>query len=249
MEPGSSLFFEASDINDAGQVVGACSGLTPTRACLWQSGNPIVDLGVVIPPNTFSVPEAINANALIVGWGAVGNADSVRGLSWSGLAGTPTDLGELAGGDDRSIAFDLNDAGLIVGRSNAGSGDRAVKWDGGGPIDLGEVPGGENYSEAFGVNALEEIVGVSGAASGNRGVLWDGTGGPYDLNDRLDASGAGYEIFEARAINDAGQIAANANVGGVQHAVLLTPVPEPGVLGLSLVSVVSIALCALRRSR
>jgi probable HAF family extracellular repeat protein len=249
LEPGSPLFFEASDINDAGQVVGQCSGLTPTRACVWESGNPIVDLGVVDPPNTFSVPEAINASALVVGWGAIGSTGGIRGLSWSGLAGTPNDLGELGGGEDRSIAFDVNDVGQIVGRSNAGSGDRAVLWDGGPPIDLGELPGGENHSEAFGINDLGEIVGVSGDGSGDRGVLWDTTGGPYHLNDRLDASGAGYEIFDARAINDAGQIAANANVGGVQHAVLLTPVPEPGVLAGTLASVAVLALCASRRVR
>ena len=72
-------------------------------------------------------------------------------------------------------------------------------------------------------------------------------GGPYDLNDRLDASGAGYELFEARAVNDAGQIAANANVGGVTHGVLLTPAPEPGRLAQTLASGGALLVGALRR--
>ncbi len=249
-EPGGALLTQAADINDAGQVVGIGAGLTGARGFLWESGSLPEDLGVFVAPNNpFSVPTAITTNGFIVGWASVGTGDGIHGVSWS-APGAPNDLDELDGGDDRSIAFDANDVGQIVGRSNASSGDRAVLWqDGGDPIDLGDLAGGEDSSEAQGVNALGEIVGVSKNASGDRGVLWDSTGGPYDLNDRLDASGAGYEILRANAINDAGQIAADAKIGSVTHGVLLTPAPEPGALAQTLTSVIALALWAFRRSQ
>ena len=48
-----------------------------------------------------------------------------------------------------------------------------------------------------------------------------------DLNGLIEPS-LGYWLDEARAINESGQIAANAvTPDGFLHAVLLTPVPEP----------------------
>ncbi len=246
MEPGNAAFLNAADINDVGQVVGSGQAQPNTTAYLWQSGSGLTDLGRFEGMDflPFATATAINASGFVVGWGKP-YLTANHGMSWA-EAGMPADLGELPGGDDSSGAFDVNDAGQIVGRSTAGSGYRAVLWDGGPPIDLGELTGGESSTEALGINNLGEIVGVSAAASGNRGVLWDDTGGPYDLNDRLDASGAGYEIFRADAINDAGQIAANATIGGVTHGVLLTPAPEPAALAQTLTSVGALLFGALR---
>ena len=253
--PGNELFREALDINDAGSVVGSGAGSGGNRAYLWESGLPLLDLGVFPTPGTFSNATAINAQGDVVGWGAVGPA-GIRALLWpmGGEPGEPDELGELAGGDDRSIAFDIDDAGLrIVGRSNAASGNRAVVWIGGAPpVDLGDLPGGTDGSEALGVNNLGEIVGIGNSAAGARGVLWDETGGPYDLNDRLDASGLGYEIIRADAINDAGQIAATARLGAGTRAVRLTPVPEPAAAGrgiAALAALVTLSRARLRRIR
>jgi hypothetical protein len=45
----------------------------------------------------------------------------------------------------------------------------------------------------------------------------------WDLNDALDASGAGRILEYAKGINDAGRIAAFGNFNGQQRAALLTP--------------------------
>jgi hypothetical protein len=60
-----------------------------------------------------------------------------------------------------------------------------------------------------------------------------------DLNDLIDPS-LGWELQEARAINNAGQITGIGRIGGERRAFLLTLLPEPssttlaifGLLGL-----------------
>jgi probable HAF family extracellular repeat protein len=68
------------------------------------------------------------------------------------------------------------------------------------------------------------VVGRAETPSGDaHAFLYDGTT-MHDLNSLLDVSGEGWTVVEARAINDAGQIAATAyNPGTGYHAVLLTP--------------------------
>jgi hypothetical protein len=64
-----------------------------------------------------------------------------------------------------------------------------------------------------------------------------------DLNTVLDASGAGWTLNYAAAIDDSGQIVGYGTIGGNMHAFLLNPVPEPSacamlVGGLGLVGAV-----------
>ncbi len=76
------------------------------------------------------------------------------------------------------------------------------------------------------INASGQVVGSSSTPSGGSPFLYDGTT-MRDLNNLLDASGAGWTVWQPVDINDAGQIAARAIPpnGGVanSHAVLLTP--------------------------
>ena len=69
-----------------------------------------------------------------------------------------------------------------------------------------------------------------------------------DLQDRLDASGLGWDLYDAQGINDAGQIIGRGfyEFGGpFGRAFLLTPVvPEPAAIMLALPL---IAATALRR--
>ncbi|SFH27954.1 hypothetical protein SAMN05216299_1056 [Nitrosospira sp. Nsp14] len=92
----------------------------------------------------------------------------------------------------------------------------------GGINEAGLAVGGGNYSP--------------GGASWHA-VLWDGTRLP-DLNSLLDASvaNAGWVLTGANGINDKGWIVGNAynSISHVEHAFLMTPVPEPETYALLL---------------
>jgi hypothetical protein len=60
-------------------------------------------------------------------------------------------------------------------------------------------------------------------------------------------SGFAAAVTRATDINDAGRIAGYGSIGGQTHAFLLTPVPEPGALGLAGVAAVAGLLRRRRR--
>jgi probable HAF family extracellular repeat protein len=199
----------AGGINDAGQVVGAYTrdpvppSVAPVQwAFLW-------DHGVLR-----SLFEGSAADINTVGHVA-GQWESTRGYPVAALwdaAHGPRELGVLPGGVF-SAAYGLNDAGQVVGWSEAFDGNHAFLWEGGQMIDLG-------WGTAVDINNAGQIVGyANGAAIWNDGVM-------AELNDLVPA-GSGLNLLSATAINDAGQIVVYAvNAQNVTHAVLLTPLPK-----------------------
>jgi probable HAF family extracellular repeat protein len=201
----------ANDITDAGQVVGGYTGdpypgsdAAVPWAFLWDDG---------VFRNLFPGSAAdINDVGQVAGaW------ESTRGYPvaaiWDATLG-PRELGVLPGGVF-SAAYGLNDAGQVVGWSEAFDGDHAFLWDDGQMIDLGWG------SAAADINNAGQIVGGW--------TIWSG-GVRANLNDLVPA-GSGLTIWSANSINEAGQIAAMAlDARGVQHAVLLNPRPEDAPL-------------------
>lgn len=129
------------------------------------------------------------------------------------------DLGDLGGGEGRSFASNINNAGWIVGQGNSAAGPRAVLWkrkpDGTYQlINLG-VLSGHNLSNAYGINATNVIVGSSSFTSGpfgHKGVRWiPQINGTYVIKDLgtlgpdCDVLGFNYGV-QAFAINNAGWI-------------------------------------------
>ena len=194
-------------------TVGPLLGLVSVRQAVAQTGYVVEDLGT-LPGDDSSVAWAINENGDVVGWS-------------TGPAGTRAFLYTRAGGmvalpalsnRPRSVARDINDAGVIVGSASAGGTDlgHAVLWSGGTVLDLGTLGTGF-YSEAWGINNLGEVVGWSDTSgdSGLTGVhafLYRQAEGMVDLTP---ASDTGY----AEDINDAGQVTGYKTApGGVYHA-------------------------------
>lgn len=119
-----------------------------------------------------------------------------------------TDLGTL-GGDGTAQAFDINEAGQVVGYATTPSLKyHAFLWDDGVMTDLGTLPTGST-SRAFGLNNAGQVVGFAfdGSAAGganNHAFLW--------------ADGVMTDLFPepahsvANAINDVGQVVGQHNL-------------------------------------
>lgn len=180
----------------------------------------------------------VSDSGVVIGHGATmadedddGFYDDERILSWS--EGSFHDLGpRLNDIDPRRI----NVAGQVIGIGVAnedGSLTAGFRIDADGSVHMLSAPGAESAAVED-INEAGWSVG-SGWKNGEQSfaVLWrDGDG--VDLNDLIDPA-SGLTVIDARAINDADQIAALAvDADGATRVVLLTPVPEPHAWALLL---------------
>lgn len=117
-------------------------------------------------------------------------------------------------------------------------------------IDLGSM--GRPFSSAAAINDYGWVVGNAGNSPSDAylpAFVYNGTA-MFDLNNLLDASGAGWTVLNATDINDAGWIAAtarlNGSLGGISY-VLLTPVPEPPAAAMFGAAIMIIFAFASRR--
>jgi hypothetical protein len=122
----------------------------------------------------------------------------------------------------------INAVGQIIGSGAADdeSDNSAGYWiDAEGTVHLLSMSGAESTAVEA-INDAGWMVGSAWTEDESFAVLWrDGEG--VDLNDLIDPS-SGLTIIDARAINNARQIAALAvDAEGATRVVLLTPVPEP----------------------
>jgi probable HAF family extracellular repeat protein len=233
---------EGSDINNANQVVGWSHTLNDNNyhATIWNGtvATDLVGLGGI---SSDSEAFAINDNSQVVGWSE--NSSGVRrATSWVG--NNIVDLGALSDSGD-SEAYDINNAGRIVGVSAFGSVDHAVMWSGGSITDLGTLGG--SFSVATGINSSGFIVGNSQILGDGayHATLWTDDGATIiDLNTLLDASfiADGWVLNDAYAINDNGWIVAQASnsiLGIASNTVLLSQsvaaVAEPETYAMLLI--------------
>jgi probable HAF family extracellular repeat protein len=182
---GVSNVSVARGINDRGEVVGEMSLPYPTptgkaewRAFLWTPRGGLRSLGALGGELTSSGAYAIN------------NAGQVVGRSYSPDRVPPNDPGsdpeyfshaflwtpgqgmkDLGGfGIGYAVAYAINDAGLVVGKSwvssvlseEYGYSGRPVLWEPGQPIrDLGGLWYGPHNSAAYAINEAGQVVGAS----------------------------------------------------------------------------------------
>ena len=115
----------------------------------------------------------INDRGEVVGIGILLNAtrlSSVRGFLWA--HGKLTDIGDLPGGIDWSIAYGINNRGEVVGASEATDGREAVLWTHGHLMSLGDLPGGATFAHAFAINDWTVVVGQGQSDTGNQAFIW-----------------------------------------------------------------------------
>jgi probable HAF family extracellular repeat protein len=188
----------ASKINNNGQITGAArTPAGPMHAFLWDSGV-MTDLGTLDGWES-SEGLAINSAGLVAG-------QSYGGPPYRAFLhdGVMNDLGTLGG--DRSTAYGMNDAGVVVGRArNASNETRAFRYlEGSGMEDLGTLGG--NFGKAFDVNSNGMIVGESNVGPGSGGRYF---GFRYTDDDGMVSLGSLNDVglnSTALAVNDAGTV-------------------------------------------
>lgn len=255
---------KAFGINDSGEVIGysyAAAGGSSAKehAILWKPGSAngtagsMFDLGTLFTSSDQSFAYAINANGQVVGY-SNGGANN-RAFLWTptianGTSGTMVDIGSLTGSSSAGVrAYALSGNGFITGDSTSSNGiQHAFLYDpnatGNKMKDLGNLGSSSTSSVGNGVNSSGKVVGQSNS----KAFYYDGTT-MTDLNTMI-ASGTGWNLINAQAINDNGQIVGWGNINGVQHSFLLTlnPVPLPPVPLVTLVGVTVFGM-GMRRSR
>jgi probable HAF family extracellular repeat protein len=122
----------ARDIGASGMVVGYGKVSLRYRAFRWTSANGMQNLSPLINPNMSSFANGVNASNEIVGY----EDYPMRAVRWDAL-GNATPFSGFGGG--ASKAWDINDAGMIVGWSDwSGSSGRYFTWTSGtGLVSLG----------------------------------------------------------------------------------------------------------------
>jgi probable HAF family extracellular repeat protein len=204
----------ASGINEAGQVVGRgyLFAFGQGTAFLWSNGA-MTSLGGVLGGG-FSDALDINNTGQIVGLrGTPPDVASFTAFRYDTLSGQVTTLPGL-GGDFRTAAVAINDAGDVAGYATAAPNVfHAVRWNGETPTDLGTLGG--THSFALGINGAGNVVGRSWmAGGGEHAFLYDGAG----MHD-LGTLGGTYS--SAAGINDSGLIVGSAGTASNQaHAFL-----------------------------
>jgi len=176
-------------INDAGQVAGwGKVGTYPAlseHAFLWSGS--MQDLGTL--GWAHSTARGLNDNGEVVGYLVNANQDD-----WHAFVSQGGGMQDLGG--TQSVAWDINNAGLIVGES----GQHAVLWDGGQMQDLNTlIPADSGWvlRSARGINNRGQIVGT-GTFNGQtrafllapRAYYWiNPSGGAWHLTTNWDPQG------------------------------------------------------------
>lgn len=124
---------------------------------------------------------------------------------WSSKVLQP--LGYLPG-DDSSVAFVVNDSGVVVGYSaNTTTGAvRGFVWTkGNGMVQVPDLPGGSGYTFATAITSKGVIVGESAVSNGDEHVvLWTKSAGKYHVHDEQHLPKAPYVY--ANDINESLQV-------------------------------------------
>ena len=200
--------------------------------------------------------NAINNSNVVAGWtigdGNIGWlwAPHVQATFWHSL--TASDFTSFSAIDSHMLG--INEEGESVGESGYSyASQRATCWSGTNQVNLGSLTVGS--SSARNINSARQIVGTSSAYRFGfitnppislpgfpppepkvfegyiptyHAFLWQG-GVMVDLND-LTPTNSGWELTDATAINDAGQIVGAGTLDGRPRAFLLTPETNPNQL-------------------
>lgn len=208
--------WELTDVAPDGTAVGGtvAGSLAAHRRPVRWTGGTLIDLPLL--GGRDGIALAIAANGDIAGISALADETRTRGVLWR--AGAPIDLGTLGGPSSR--AHDVNALGQVAGDADLpGGGFHACLFgvDPAGNVTREDLGAMGAYSSARGLNGLGTIVGTSDS----RAFVWR-DGAMTDLNTLIDPA-AGWQLYLACDVDDAGRIVGAGLHDGQPRAFLLTP--------------------------
>jgi len=156
--------FSVNGINDRNEITGSTlSANSPPHGFIWRHGQ-FEDIGHPAGANYSLTLFKINLRGQIIGYAAV-DSETVNPILWE--AGHFTVLPELPGGQTNNgpggtAVNDINDHGIIVGKSGSDPDDRPkpVMWENG-AISRLPLPANADSAEADGINNRGHIVGFA----------------------------------------------------------------------------------------
>ena len=197
----------ANAVNDRGVAVGAVVTATASRGTVWnvRSGNQF--------SLAMDVAVGINENGAVVGT-RYGNGAGNTGLVWTPATLRADPLRPLAG-DDSAEPADINESGVVVGRSYSLQRDdlvtRPVLWSSrtAAPCSLSTVVGN---GSATAVDDRGRVVGdeVSYVHRTSRPVVWSGCAGAVST---LPSTPGSYPF--PSGVDSRGRVVGAAGTGGV----------------------------------
>jgi probable HAF family extracellular repeat protein len=251
---------QALAINNSGQVVGAAftagNREHPFRTASNAAINPATDdLGTL--GGTNGSANDINELGQVTGHTTIaGDAfgHAFRTAPNGKIVPATSDIGILIAKDTAAVA--INNHGQVVGAAYfAGippmynafrTGPNAVIDPA--TDDIGRLPG-TLAANGLGINDNGWVVGMTHVTPSSleyHAFLHDGTA-MLDLNNLLDASGAGWTLTSAADINNQNQIAGNGLFNGQMRAYRLDLVPEPPAVLLAAMGVIGWIVGRMRR--
>jgi uncharacterized membrane protein len=225
----------ANDVNDSGFVVGSTGGGIAETATYWNNGS-VTPITATTPGGArMTTAFRVNNAGFAVGSGTDPNVLSRNvGIMYDINSGSMVEVPALPG-DNGTIAFDISEAGHVVGSSSFNqSGSTPFIWsDGTGSIEI-PLPDGASSAIARGVNSDGWVVGIG---SGQFAVpfLYDGEQ-TFRLQDLIPAD-SGWDISmntssSALGIAEDGTIVGTALIDGQIRAYRMTLIPAPGATAL-----------------
>ncbi len=205
------------------RVLAATSALLLTALSaqsVFAANYAVVDLGSL--GGTTSSARDVNNSREVTGNAQtpVGQASPrLNAFSYSD-SGLITNIGTLAGSNNFSRGYAINDSGVIVGESDNNISRAFVHRDGV-MTGLTRLAGDNDRGVAHGINNAGLIVGISSNGTVSRPTLWSDTGSGYVPSDLGTIAGTASSTGRAWAINQNGAATGlSTNSSGTSQATL-----------------------------
>jgi len=219
----------AYGINNLGRLVGSGQTVDGFRPFLYRPG--VGSTRLDTPGGPVFAPIDVNDRGQVLGRYSTLSGGRLRShaVVWSN--GTTTEIATPAGWLETD-PVDINESGDVVGmvRNQPGmdNGVRRPFLYRDGRMTL--LDGFGVFADPRAVNDLGEFVGTYLGGLTTHGYLY--SDGAYQDIGRMASLPDGFDIYAADDVNNLGQILVRAqNAAGERRTFLLTPVPEPGVVG------------------